>query len=546
MASQRVVSFLDQLKELLPPDQLSEVQRHALALSDDPAPLAKELVHKGWLTSYQANQLLQGRGGELVLGSYHVLDRLGEGGMGQVFRARHRTMGRTVALKMIRKEKLSSPVAVQRFQQEIRAAAQLAHPNIVVAYDAGQVGETHFFAMEYVEGVSLSRLVKESGPLPVAEACAYVRQAALGLQHAHERGLVHRDIKPDNLLLARGNGSATIKILDMGLARLRGPADDPARNVTRAGTVIGTPEYLAPEQALDARAVDIRADLYSLGCTFFFLLTGRPPFRGATLPEIFLMHQSDPPPPLSDFRADVPPAVEAIVRKLLAKRPDERFQTPEALAAALAPFVKKTSRTSKAIRPTRNGHVSPLTPVIARLPLTWRPALSRSQLVAAGSAAVFLVGVFLLAVFWLLAPEKSPPDSAKSKRTPTVITALPPKGSGTVVSTREEPKPPEPPPAEPDPSGTWRWKVSFGDRSSFATARLRLENGRLVGSYISPRDGRESQLEDGSYVDGVVSFRVVRGKFSMSFQGRLMGDTIRGTFDINFSTRDWVAERIGP
>ena len=184
-----------------------------------PAPraLAGELIRRGWLTPYQVNQLLQGRGRDLLLGSYVLLERLGEGGMGQVFKARNWKLGRVVALKLIRKERLDNPDAVRRFQREIRAAAQLDHPNIVRAFDADEVDGTHLLVMEYVEGTDLAKLVKKDGPLPVDKACDYCRQAALGLQHAYERGLVHRDIKPHNLLLTPGG---VVKILDMGLARL--------------------------------------------------------------------------------------------------------------------------------------------------------------------------------------------------------------------------------------------------------------------------------------------------------------------------------------
>src|SRR5262249_54266744 len=187
--------------QLLEPVQLGEVARLAPTFPDARA-LAKELLHRAWLTPYQVNQLLQGRGGDLVLGQYVIQERLGEGGMGQVFKAQQRRLNRVVDLKVIRKDRLANPEAVRRFHREVQAVAQLSHPNVVVAYDADQVNSTHFFAMEYVEGTDLARLVRESGPLPVVFACDYIRQAALGLQHAHERGLVHRDIKPSNLLVA--------------------------------------------------------------------------------------------------------------------------------------------------------------------------------------------------------------------------------------------------------------------------------------------------------------------------------------------------------
>lgn len=297
--------------------------------------LAAELLGRGWLTPYQANLLLQGRGNELLLGSYVLLERLGEGGMGAVFKARHRTLGRIVALKLIRKERLAHAGAVKRFRREIRAAAQLNHPNIVLAFDADEANGGHFFTMEFVEGTDLNRLVRKQGPLPVATACEYIRQAALGLQHAYERGLVHRDIKPDNLLLTVV--TRTVKILDMGLARVEADSPgDSTSTLTQEGMVMGTPDYIAPEQALRSHEVDIRADLYSLGCTLYFLLSGRPPFPGGSVTEKLLRHQLEEPQPLESLRSDVPREVAAVVRKLMAKKPQQRYQTPAELAAVLA------------------------------------------------------------------------------------------------------------------------------------------------------------------------------------------------------------------
>jgi serine/threonine protein kinase len=332
-------SLLDLLRDssLLEDAQITELAALPEATLAEPLPLARQVVQRGWLTKFQVSQVANGRARDLLVGPYVLLERLGEGGMGQVFKARHRHMGREVALKIIRKEKLASPDAVKRFYAEVRAAGQLQHPNIVVAYDAGQAGTTHFLSMEYVDGIDLARQVKENGPLPVAQACDHVRQAALGLQHAHEKGLVHRDIKPHNLLLTRENGKAVVKILDMGLARLTGGLDQ-ERALTQTGAVIGTPDYLAPEQAVSSRAADIRSDLYSLGCTLHFLLTGRAPFTAESLTQILLQHQMEEPPPLEQGRPDVPPAVAAIVKKLLAKRPEDRFQTPAELAWALEPL----------------------------------------------------------------------------------------------------------------------------------------------------------------------------------------------------------------
>jgi serine/threonine protein kinase/WD40 repeat protein len=321
---------------------LRGAQRRELARLKDrftePRTLARELLQRSWLTAFQVNQLFLGRLNELVLGPYVLLERLGEGGMGTVFKARHQLMDRIVALKVIRKDRLEDEEAVRRFHREIRAAAQLSHPNVVTAYDAAQVGDTHFLVMEFVEGTDLKKLLGKRGPLPPAEACDYIRQAALGLQHAHERGLVHRDLKPANLLLT-GTGS-TVKILDLGLARLHRGEDLnlTAGDLTREGTVMGTPDYMAPEQALESRTADIRADLYSLGCTLFQLLTGQVPFAGGTLAQKIVRHQGEPPPALEDRRPDAPRGLGAVVRKLLAKRPAERYQTPAELALALETF----------------------------------------------------------------------------------------------------------------------------------------------------------------------------------------------------------------
>jgi serine/threonine protein kinase len=302
--------------------------------------LGAQLIRAGWLTPFQVNQLLQGRCAELVLGPYRVLERLGEGGMGQVFKARHEGLQRIVALKVIRKEKLTDPRALQRFRQEARAAAQLAHPNIVTLYDASEIGGTHFLAMEYVEGADLARIVKESGPLPVGRACDYIRQAALGVQHAHERGLVHRDIKPSNLLVTK---AGQVKVLDMGLARLHGSdgAAAPDAAMTQAGYLVGTPDFMAPEQAKNSRTVDARADVYSLGCTLYYLLAGRPPFEGPTAVEKLVQHQMEELPPLRKLQPEVPADLDVVIRKLMAKRPEDRYPTAAAAAEALLPFCGK-------------------------------------------------------------------------------------------------------------------------------------------------------------------------------------------------------------
>lgn len=302
-----------------------------------PKALARELLQRGWVTPYQINNIFLGRRSDLVLDSYVLLERLGEGGMGTVFKARNWKLGRTVALKLIRADRLMQANGARRFQREVHVAAQLDHPNVVQAYDAGQVGDRHFLVMEYVEGTDLDRLVRKSGPLPVASAASYFRQAALALQYAHERGLVHRDIKPANLLLA--TESEVIKVSDLGLARIIEGEGEGSSCLTQEGLVVGTVDYLAPEQARDAHNVDIRADLYSLGCSLYFVLTGRPPFTGGTPTEKLLQHQMDEPVPVEQLRPDVPLGLGIILRRLMAKRPEHRYATPSEAAAAFDAFL---------------------------------------------------------------------------------------------------------------------------------------------------------------------------------------------------------------
>lgn len=277
---------------------------------------------------------------------YRIVELIGRGGMGNVYRAEHRLMNRPVAIKLINAQLVRNPQAVERFRREVQTAAKLCHPNIVGAFDAEQAGDAHFLVMEFVEGTDLASVVKQRGPLPVAEACDCIRQAAVGLQHAHEKGMVHRDIKPHNLMLA-ANGR--VRILDFGLAGFVSDAAIPnassdagsvghvaASHLTTLGSVMGTPDYMAPEQATDAHSADIRADIYSLGCTLYFLLTGRPPFTADNVLAKLKAHAQQPPPPLTGVTAEL----SKVAARMLAKQPEERFRTPAELIAALEPFTK--------------------------------------------------------------------------------------------------------------------------------------------------------------------------------------------------------------
>jgi serine/threonine protein kinase len=335
--------------QLLEDAQLEELSVIAPAYRDA-AGLTSELVRRGWLTSYQLAHLNNGTHRELLLGPYVLLEELGRGGMGMVYKARHRRLERIVALKVISPAAMSNE-AVHRLHREARAIARLKHPNIVLLYDAAEIDGKHFLALEYVDGIDLDRLLHQRGPFPIGLACEYIRQAALGLQHAHERGLVHRDVKPSNLVMTdnrlagvlQADGAGLIKILDLGLARVYpiGATTLEGAKLSVDGYVIGTPDYLAPEQAVDSHTVDIRADIYSLGCTIYELLTGETPFAavaGGT--QKLLSHLQVEPPPVEIGRPDLPPGVVAIVRKMMAKKREERFPTPGQVADALIPFAK--------------------------------------------------------------------------------------------------------------------------------------------------------------------------------------------------------------
>jgi serine/threonine protein kinase/WD40 repeat protein len=312
---------------------LEPAQLEALSGVRTPQELGKAVLDRGWLTPFQVNRILGGKVQELFLGQYLLQAKLGEGGMGQVFRALDRTMHRTVALKLIRPDVLSSEAAVERFLKEIRAAASLDHPNIVRAYHAGKLESGYFLVMEYVEGTDLHRRIKDGHPLPITHVCDWVRQAAQALQHVAERGMVHRDVKPMNLLLST---TGVVKLLDLGLARARQLTESVASpQATRQGSMMGTPDYVAPEQIGDASSVDIRADIYSLGCTLYHLLAGSVPFKGDDLRKKLSAHLAEEPEAIERSRPDVPADVVALVRRMMSKEPADRPQMPREVADAL-------------------------------------------------------------------------------------------------------------------------------------------------------------------------------------------------------------------
>ncbi len=443
--------------------------------------LARELVQAKRLTKYQAAAIYQGKTKGLVLGEYVILDKIAAGGMGQVFKAEHRRMKRLAAVKLLPASAMDSPDAVRRFYREVEAAAQLSHPNIVTAYDASEQDGVHYLAMEYVPGEDLGRIVKQHGPLAVAWAVDYVIQAAQGLEYAHSRGIVHRDVKPGNLLL---DVEGTIKVLDMGLARLHRPGlglpeSASASEITDADRVMGTVDYMSPEQAEDTRGADGRSDIYSLGCTLYRLLMDKPPYAGSTPMKKLLAHRDAPIPSLCETRPEVPKELDRVFQKMVAKKPEDRYQSMgEVIAAletcisnedsspdvALAIFLKHLSEPEAAARsklPLLGEDTAPtkakeetdqsMTGRVAR-------ALGREKLVLLGVAGILIaaltaVNVTLFVLRGNGSPYGAPPRSAfagadeGAAKQPGAQPAPPDDREttpGPAPAQRAQPKPPAP------------------------------------------------------------------------------------------------------
>lgn len=323
--------------------------------------LLSRLVADGHITAYQSEKFLHGQASDIYFGDYVVLEKLGQGGMGTVLLAKHRRMDRQVAIKVLPVTALDSEAAVARFYQEVKVAAQLTHPNIVHAYDAGEHHGFHYLVMEYVPGHDLARVLSELGPIPPLLAVDYIHQAAKGLEYAHRKGVVHRDVKPSNLLL---DDEGTVKILDMGLARIGGALDaEASAHLTTTGQMMGTVEYMSPEQAEDTRVADARSDIYSLGCTLYRLITGSGPFSRDTVVKTILAHRDAPPPRITmGFPED--DLIDQLFRKMVAKNPDERFQTTTMLLESLRQIEDgeevttfETGRPLEASAPTRDTAV---------------------------------------------------------------------------------------------------------------------------------------------------------------------------------------------
>ena len=344
-APANVAEFLDVVRKsgLIPDDRL-QAELHRLRITTSSShtvdQVAQAFVENALLTRFQSKQMKLGRYKRFEIASkYRLLELLGVGGMGAVYLCEHMFMKRLVALKVLPVEKLQDPSALLRFYREARAVAALDHPNIVRAYDIDKFEQMHFLVMEYVDGVSIQEVVARHGPLDPIRAANYVAQSAHGLHHAHQLGMVHRDIKPGNLLLER---TGFIKILDMGLARFFDQKNDNVTERFDNNCVLGTADYLAPEQAV-SNVVDIRADIYALGGSFYFMLTGQTPFPEGTIAHKLLCHQNEEPKSVRSFRSDVPGELLQILAKMMKKNPDERYQSPQELFDALSSIVDEAA-----------------------------------------------------------------------------------------------------------------------------------------------------------------------------------------------------------
>jgi TPR repeat protein/tRNA A-37 threonylcarbamoyl transferase component Bud32 len=381
------------------------------------------------------------------LGEYEILHKLGHGGMGTVWKALHKRLKRLVAIKVLSTHLQNDPTALARFEREIEAIGRLEHPNLVRAYDASKDGNTHFLVMEFLQGDDLGRVLQARGRLPADEACGIVMQALAGLQHAHEHGLVHRDIKPSNLMLAQtalvpaGSGPGeekpvVVKILDLGVAHLTTTTSTGSgpTTITGANQMLGTPDYMAPEQIMVAGQVDIRADLYSLGCTLYHLLSGRPPFVEGAMTQKLAAHLFKEPPPLGQFVPDLPPGLAEVVAQMMAKKPEHRFATPADVARALQPYAPSCplstpsfntfpdpGRLPSPLPSVETPHGQVLTPTLPSN--TWRPRPRRRRWVSiAVVSAVVVLGVGTLPLALYLLPKKTEVGQSDGTAEPVATT----------------------------------------------------------------------------------------------------------------------------
>lgn len=352
MAKLSVDNFLDLVKrsELISSDQyecaLDQLkQQHHGNLPDDADVIADHFVATGLLTRWHCDMIFNNKYKGFTLKNYKLLRPLGSGGMSTVYLAEHMLMNRRRAIKVLPKSRNNDSSYLARFRLEAQATASLDHPNIVRAYDIDSHNDNHFLVMEYVQGCDLQTVVKDKGPLDYETAADFIAQAAEGLQHAHDSGLIHRDIKPANLLVDEGN---VVKILDLGLALFSSDDDKASLTIAHNENVLGTADYLSPEQALNSHKIDLRADIYSLGCTLYYLLTGHPPFPEGTLAQRIAKHQSQMPTSIKADRPDAPDALINICLKMMQKKPQNRYQSAREVADAMYAFLAERSAAAKA------------------------------------------------------------------------------------------------------------------------------------------------------------------------------------------------------
>lgn len=361
---------------------MADLRRRGTDVSDAGV-LADEMIRRGLITRWQSEKLLQGKFKGFLLGRYRLRELLGRGEMSSIYLAEHSMMKRCCAIKVLPAHKVKDTSYLGRFQREAQAVAALDHPNIVRAFDVDVVvdggHEIHFLVMEYVDGKDLEKTLESRGKFSVVDAVDVVRQAAEGLAHAHEAGLIHRDIKPGNLLI---DSKGTVKVLDLGLARFFRETEGESLTIKHDEKVLGTADYLAPEQAVDSHAVDERADIYSLGCTLYFVLAGRPPFTEGTLVQRLLAHQTKPPTPIRTLRPEVPESLAAIIDRMMQKRREDRFQkaaeVAESLSAWLVEFGDNAWRESHAAIVARILGMAALSRPVA--PLTPTPASAKADI----------------------------------------------------------------------------------------------------------------------------------------------------------------------
>jgi serine/threonine protein kinase len=487
MAVSTVDDFLAMLErsKLLKAEEIAEARRLGQESSDATA-LAKNLIRQGKLSRWQAGQLLAGRS-TFFLGKYKLIELLGKGGMGSVFLSEHVMMNRRAALKIIPRQVSKDPAGLERFLAEARTIAAVDHPNIVQAYNVDNEGDLYYLVMEYVDGLDLQRLVEAEGPLDCPSAVDYVRQAADGLAHAHARKMIHCDIKPSNLIV---NPQGVVKILDMGLARLVGHEEVGGEATVEDERILGSVDYLAPEQALRAADFDHRADIYSLGCTLYFLLTGHAPFPEGTLTERILKHQTQQPPNIAGERSNVPQSLIEICKKMMAKRPADRYQTAAQVSQVLAAWRPGEQRVQRALTMKKAEPVDELpgpdllgmdlselfrkgmgtsTAAISTKPYEFTTkrasrSTTRQLIITAGISGLVAI-VVIAAMIWYLIPSKTTtvvvgegPPSAENKIS---IIAPPTNGnqprisannhpnadSSSIPSPQKQPSIPPPPPA---------------------------------------------------------------------------------------------------